>query len=222
MNKEEKLERKRIILKYKFEFARRNSGYIKDYYILARKCEQNLAGSDEIFAFSKKWKIFPANPQSTLQDLFKQHENFKPKRKFHFENLSISTRIFSLLRSEMDFQDKKALTIIKDVKGFSKIKGKLSKQENYLLLLINLSMPKGVVLGQLNSLLAKLYKNRRFYIDRYDDWLRVYDLKPKNRMDFEKIANKDEAGGIRYAIHKVKRDYERCKKMIYGGYKRLR
>ena len=98
---------------------------------------------------------------------------------------------------------------------------------------VNLNAPKELIHTRIREIVNlwkglydKYYRPRRRNRTEYDRYLTVYDLREQG-WQWGKLADKfykgdTERGDIDYAKKKVRRDYERCKKMIDGGYRQIR
>lgn len=217
---------------YKWEFLRRNSKYEKDLDAFNKKgcffeiCEtKNKALRDrklKVFNkanrdFAKRWGLYYLpNPDYPSPDedletikLFGHKEIMFPyatRPNFHEIDLG----------AEWGFKNK-------------------PNNLNQIKIEINLSRPKENILyevGRIVDALKKVRKHKgmelkgrnRFF--DYEGYLQVYDLKNQD-WSWERIVKKFYKIHIghreyKYLTREIKRDYEKCKELIDGGYKKIR
>ena len=100
--------------------------------------------------------------------------------------------------------------------------------KNPKVFLVDIWRDKEIILHEMSKRIDKIRENEskedvdqtiRLRTNEYKKYLQVYDLKNKG-WSWDKLANKfypEDSGGFNQAKRKVKRDYERCKKLIDGG-----
>lgn len=268
------------ILKYKWEFLRRNENYRKDYLAIkkiqnssnnksSKYRKESLRESNFGSYFTFKYGINnAASPQFTYEEVSKRKE-FCPMLFCNLVDGQFSSAATLLTDSPyykwvFNSHDRicpvrkirvKGITINKSsgfkavVKWNNSLPGLLNKFEKMIKehkftrkdipaqikVRLDLDMRKEDVMGGVSKIIdewnalrkkAGLLKQKRFDFDRYDGYLKVYDLR-KSGWSWEKIArtmyqSDVERGDINYAKLKVKRDYERCKRLVDDGYRQIR
>lgn len=180
--------------KYKWEFLRRNDKYNEAY----SEYKQGLLEKEEF----KSWGLNqPLNPAKRYEEVIKSTRNNKLFFPFH-------------LSLQLDSAYDKACPLV------------------WGELLMDVSLPKKTILEEFEKQLDRLIKsykgkrglyekdpaNRRARIARYEHYLNVYDLRVKG-WTWRRLAEKFYPGEFIYRAKKyAKRDYQRCKKMIEGGF----
>ncbi len=212
------------INRLKWECIRRNEYFIKDYSrfekgkrtsFTSRKSKGKHFIIKQLQYFSKKYGIcFPLSPNKKFPALLGAGF-FDP----------IAVRVLEPGEPEL-------LLPIRG--GITPEEGRLLRKKlRTITLRVNLDFPKEIIIQQVKYKIQACNKLRKRFsppktnrkrIDKYSHYLEVFDLHNRGRSN-EALAKKfygNDAGGSSYAKKKVKRDYERAKKLIYGGYRQIK
>ena len=198
--------------KFKWEFLRRNKDYIEFHnkYITCRKSKRyrEKDNNTKIADFQVLWGVArPLNPAQSYEEIL---ESLPAREKNIFFPFAVSLTLdpgydkdCPLIWGEfmLDIQlPKRTIT---------------QKFEKYLDYYIKTFR---------NKAKKKHYFKNRSSLQNYQMYIDVYDLYKKG-WNPEKIARKfysrDVERDINYAKRKVKRDYERCRQLIYGEYRQI-
>jgi len=209
-------KREAISTKYRWEFERRNKNYIKDYSSV-----KYAKSRSKVSRFKTKWAIGqPIDPALKFEDLQrldrkKQGDQYIRAIKEPFEAVTEKYNLKDLTFGNM-FNIMEAVPVT-----------------------ISIHQPKQKILDEIESLIDKWHKklNKEFkkyrlslyrfrvQFDQYDNYLKIYDL-IESGYSHEDVARKVymgyiESSGIYYAKRKVKRDYERCEKLIESDFRQI-
>lgn len=215
--------------RYRWEFLRKNETYIKSYQQHI-KLEKSPTLENRIkFHSSRTDKI-----ENIIFGYFDPTKNYEYHLK-HTPNFNKAFIIPVFFINKTDIHICGPIPIVHRERDFDNKPRYIASGEFF----IDLEYPKETILRRISDYLDEYKKVRnkedadmhRTRFGNYDNYLKVYDLREQG-WSWDKLANKFYKGdveranlgvkGINYAKRKVKRDYERCKKLIEGGYGQIR
>ncbi len=225
-----------LIYHYKWEFIRRSKSYRNDYddYVKAKNRSNGKAVS-----WNSKYGVFAADYRNSypgritpngVEEAVVFFSQFKPSEVLRVDAWSDQ----ALNEGKIDLDNMPySLEGIK----FKKMHGEDIpdlKRMKTLRLAIDIRCPKKHLIDKFKTMInfyKRLVKDiptndKRKRFGQYDRYLEVYDLKEKG-WSWDKLARKFykgdvERGNLDYAKKKVKRDYDRCKKLIDGDYRHIK
>ncbi|MDP1852913.1 MAG: hypothetical protein Q8L26_01710 [Candidatus Omnitrophota bacterium] len=207
-----------FVAKYRWEFLRRNKFYLQDYKniwlpVVGKNKSREIIKI--MYYFKKKYGLMEPRPPHLPSPEYKKGGSDK----FVVPFLPWIVICKELLLCEAILRDRKRIK-----KGFDKIH-----------LEIDLKFPKKSIMKNVeevidNSLaiLPKKYENvdSRKRFAHYEGYLKIFDLKNKgwtwNKLAKKFYKNDVDRNELNYAKRKVKRDYERCVKLVEGGFRQIR
>jgi len=181
--------------KYKWEFLRRNKEYCQAYKKILR-----VKDKEALINFSSEWGLKkPINPTRKFEQLAQSDK--------------ISLFYFQPLILELD-------------QGYDVATPLISGD-----FILDIQHPKKEIMAKFEAYIDEYINNfnkvdkdkrQRNRLEEYQRYLDVYDLKNKG-WGWDKLAERfyksdTENGRISYARMKIKRDFNRCKKLIDGGF----
>lgn len=223
---------------YKWEFIRRSTSYQNDYdaYLKAKNRSNGKAVS-----WNCKYGVFAADYRNSYPGCIKSNvvdeavvffSQFKPSEVLRID--AWSDQALSETKIDLDNMPYR----LEGIK-FKKMHGEdipdLKKMKT-LRLAIDINSSKKRLVNSFKTTI-NFYKSlvkgdkkgaNRKRFNEYDRYLKVYDLREQPKpWSWEKLAKRFygvdiERGDMDYAKKKVKRDYERCKKLIDGDYRQIK